>query len=87
MRVFVRNIDAGHGWQEIITDDDLKIVSQKIFANSGYYTGAGNPEFIGKKTSDILHFWQKFKEIKNWERKQYILSAYFYEEEQKIKGE
>ena len=74
MRVFTRKIDAGHGWQEIITTDDLKVVRQRIFAISGYYTGDGNPEFVGRKTSEIPHFWRKFQEVRNWEKKHNILS-------------
>ena len=64
MRVFWREIDAGHGEQIVIINEDKEIIHQEINAKSGYYTGNGNPHWVGKKTSEIKYFWKMFKEIK-----------------------
>ena len=48
MRIYYRNIDAGHGRQYVVFEGGI-VVDQWLSANSGYYTGDGNPEWIGKK--------------------------------------
>jgi len=78
MRVFTRNIDSGHGWQEVITDDSLVVQKQEICANQGYYTGDGNPEFVGKSTKEINRFWENFREIKG-ENASMIIEKHYQE--------
>jgi len=64
MRIFQRTIDNGHGYQLLIIDSHKKVIYQGIYAHQGMYTGDGNPEFVGKKTSEIKHFWKTFHEMK-----------------------
>ena len=66
-RLFYREIDAGHGCQFVLINNETKeILHQEIIADNGYYTGDGNPEWVGKKTKDIKGFWKMFKEIKDY---------------------
>ena len=73
MRLFKRRIDAGHGWQEVVIDEDRRVVGQRIRANTGFYTGEGNPEFVGLKTREIPHFWRKFREVGDIEEFEWML--------------
>jgi hypothetical protein len=44
---YERKIDAGHGRQVVAVRDGV-IEKQWLEANQGYYTGDGNPEWVGK---------------------------------------
>jgi hypothetical protein len=47
VKVYERDIDCGHGVQTLVFVDG-ECVSQSIKAKlSGWYTGDGNPDFIG----------------------------------------
>ena len=48
--LYTRSIDAGNGSQQVLLKDG-KIVAQWLEANQGYYTGDGNPEFVGQMKS------------------------------------
>ncbi len=74
-RLFYREIDAGHGKQFVLTCEG-KIVYQYLVANSGYYTGDGNPEWIELRTKDIKHFWRMFKEIKDYSFVDNVIEEY-----------
>lgn len=43
---YTRPIDCGCGRQNVVVDDGI-IVRQTLEARSGYYTGDGNPEWVG----------------------------------------
>ena len=48
MKLYYRNVDAGHGRQCVLVSHG-KIMEQWLEADSGHYTGSGNPEWIGQK--------------------------------------
>jgi len=45
---YTRKVDAGHGTQDLMVDGEGIVLSQELNANRGYYTGYGNPEYIGE---------------------------------------
>ena len=48
MKLYYRNVDAGHGRQCVLVSHG-KIMEQWLEADSGHYTGSGNPEWVGQK--------------------------------------
>ena len=47
---YVRSVDDGQGRQNVCAVDGI-ISSQSLVARSGFYTGTGNPELVGKPVS------------------------------------
>ncbi len=47
VQYYTRNIDAGSGRQNVTAVDGI-ITAQELVARQGYYTGDGNPEWIGQ---------------------------------------
>ena len=51
MKIYYRNIDACHRQYLLVSHDE--IVSQWFESNIGQYIDSGNPEWIGKKITEI----------------------------------
>lgn len=61
LRLRWRYVDGAHAKHLVVFDNDDKIIiRQWLEAQSGYYTGNGDTDLVGKKTSNIKHFWQIF---------------------------
>jgi len=82
MKVYQREIDAGHGVHQVITDEDKKIVWQNTFSKTnGYYEGYEYP--IGSK----LPHGVGFKMIRGKKKVQALIDWYYDYNEKERGGE
>lgn len=52
--IYRRSVDAGHGHQTVVTNENGKVLEQSLGSNgSHYYSGDGNPEFVGQNIQDL----------------------------------
>lgn len=81
-KLYVRDIDAGHGIQTLFFINSI-CVSQRIEAKgSGWYTGPGNPEFIGMTARQIGITANKFRRVRTIQRVEDERDNYLYDMEQ-----
>ena len=66
-KIYEREIDCGHGIQTLVFVDN-ECISQTIEPKGhGWYTGDGNPEFLGKSPRQIG---MKANRFKRWSNKE-----------------
>jgi len=52
-KVYERDVDAGQGYQQLVFVDGKCIIQSLHSKTDGWYTGDGNPEFIGQSPRQI----------------------------------
>jgi hypothetical protein len=83
-KVYERDIDCGHGIQQLVFVDGVCITQDIRSKTNGWYTGDGNPEFIGQTPRQIGMRVNSFKRWSNreneWQEAQDSLTALAYED-------
>jgi hypothetical protein len=75
VKVYERDIDAGHGYQQLVFVDG-KCISQTLHSKTGgWYTGDGDPDFIGQSPRQIGMKANRFKRWTNRERERDFVYA------------
>ena len=77
-KVYERDIDAGHGIQRLVFVDGECILQRMYCKTNGYYTGDGNPEFIGQSPRQIGMKANGFKRWSNRDDEQEIALEALY---------
>jgi len=84
IELYEREIDDGHGIQQVIVEDGIVIKQELVSKGAGYYTGDGNPELVGRKIDNVKRKYHLRKRKLSEEDKIRLLEELYVEEQEKM---
>jgi len=70
VKVYTREIDAGRGTQVLLFVDG-RCIAQRLESSGGWYTGDGNPEYIGLTPRQIGMKARGFRRVRSENREMF----------------